>query len=434
MDLILFIVFIAWCLKLLLKLELFRPKYVFLLGFFLYKFVSFLEYFTQNTLGMYGSEITVHLLFSLSLLFGMQIVDFFGARTVVDSSFFKHKSRYNKETFSLTQVKLISSILVTVGLIGYYIMILQAYGGLLPMLAVSSRYELFAERDGLGLLGLGFNIACTGILFRLVYWLMYSKRQIKDLPWIYLIIGTLIVLLQLVMGNRGNMLLLLLPIVLLFCLLYRRMNSILLVSIPIGIFAMQIIGIARALLATDLTVFEYLESTNYEQVTTVSQFGEFLAQQSIDISIWRNYPLMDPFLGKTFLDAVMNFFPSFVFPDRPPLPATWYVQTYFPEIYARGGGMAFSVVAEGIINFGYWGPFTMGFLMAYIFKWLERKSFQNLNVYTVVFLLISLYYCFYITRSGITSLLKPWLFGGILPLFLVKAFVQSFFKGLNEKN
>lgn len=54
-------------------------------------------------------------------------------------------------------------------------------------------------------------------------------------------------------------------------------------------------------------------------------------------------------------------------------PATWYVQTFYPERYNLGGGLAFGSIAESAIGFGAPEALIRGALLGLIFAWLANR-------------------------------------------------------------
>lgn len=82
--------------------------------------------------------------------------------------------------------------------------------------------------------------------------------------------------------------------------------------------------------------------------------------------------------GESYVDALLAFVPLFLWPDRPSTLAQRYVAEYYPALDERGGGSAFSFVAEAWWNFGHvLGPLFAGTLLGALFMllhWRSRKS------------------------------------------------------------
>ncbi len=78
--------------------------------------------------------------------------------------------------------------------------------------------------------------------------------------------------------------------------------------------------------------------------------------------------------GRSLVDGVLAFAPRGIYPDRPLMLSEQFVRSSYLEVAARGGGAAFSLVAEGWLNFGSWiGPATFGCAMGFLLAWVERR-------------------------------------------------------------
>lgn len=75
-------------------------------------------------------------------------------------------------------------------------------------------------------------------------------------------------------------------------------------------------------------------------------------------------------------DAYINDFllliPTIIYPDRPLPPAQWYVQTFYPEVFYRGGGLGFYVIGFGYLFAGPIGVLVHLFLFGLLFEALNK--------------------------------------------------------------
>ncbi len=79
--------------------------------------------------------------------------------------------------------------------------------------------------------------------------------------------------------------------------------------------------------------------------------------------------------GASYVEAVQVFVPLFLWPDRPTTLAQRYVAEYYPALDARGGGSAFSFVAEAWWNFGHvFGPLLAGALLGALLMLLHERA------------------------------------------------------------
>jgi hypothetical protein len=84
--------------------------------------------------------------------------------------------------------------------------------------------------------------------------------------------------------------------------------------------------------------------------------------KAIKNTIVGNFP-GEPFVGLTFLESPLHLIPSVVSPFDPVDPAALYVQMVDPQLFAEGGGLAFPLYAEGIVNWGMAGVIPVGLLV-----------------------------------------------------------------------
>ncbi len=66
----------------------------------------------------------------------------------------------------------------------------------------------------------------------------------------------------------------------------------------------------------------------------------------------------------TMLDAFGTLIPQSIWPDRPMPAGEWFVATYYPELYRIGGGLAYNLPMETVINLGIFGPVIIPAIIA----------------------------------------------------------------------
>jgi oligosaccharide repeat unit polymerase len=66
--------------------------------------------------------------------------------------------------------------------------------------------------------------------------------------------------------------------------------------------------------------------------------------------------------GATYLEAFEILIPQAIKPNRPLSPSQWFVWTRDASKASRGGGYSYSLIAEGYLNFGYFGVAMVSFL------------------------------------------------------------------------
>ena len=85
-------------------------------------------------------------------------------------------------------------------------------------------------------------------------------------------------------------------------------------------------------------------------------------------------------LGSSYAATVTLLPPGSLVPwDRPENLDRWYVRTYFPKVYDRGGGYGFPPLAEAFFNFGPVGCFFVFGAMAFVINLLHLSSCRAPN-------------------------------------------------------
>jgi len=78
--------------------------------------------------------------------------------------------------------------------------------------------------------------------------------------------------------------------------------------------------------------------------------------------------------GQSIVDGVAACLPRGLYPDRPLYLSEQFVRSNYADLAARGGGAAFSLVAEAWLDFGsVLGPLAFGLAMGLLLAWCERR-------------------------------------------------------------
>lgn len=78
--------------------------------------------------------------------------------------------------------------------------------------------------------------------------------------------------------------------------------------------------------------------------------------------------------GQSIVDGVAACLPRGLYPDRPLYLSEQFVRSNYADLAARGGGAAFSLVAEAWLDFGsVSGPLLFGLAMGLLLTWCERR-------------------------------------------------------------
>ncbi|HEX6178587.1 MAG TPA: hypothetical protein VF057_09515, partial [Thermoanaerobaculia bacterium] len=110
--------------------------------------------------------------------------------------------------------------------------------------------------------------------------------------------------------------------------------------------------------------------------------------------------------------------------------ALWYMRTYFREQYEAGGGLAFGLLAEGVMGHGWvemiWRGLLVGALFALFHRLLTRP---NVGVGYLMFYIWMIAWCYQTIRTGTFSLLMLMNYRFLVPLLAWKALAMLIRRG-----
>jgi oligosaccharide repeat unit polymerase len=94
-----------------------------------------------------------------------------------------------------------------------------------------------------------------------------------------------------------------------------------------------------------------------------SAFAESNTTQVAFREIIEYIPSQSPYrMGMSYLEGFETLIPEKFHPTRPLTSSQWFAYFYDPQVAAEGGGFAFSVFAEGYMNFGLIGVLVVAFV------------------------------------------------------------------------
>lgn len=131
--------------------------------------------------------------------------------------------------------------------------------------------------------------------------------------------------------------------------------------------------------------------------------------------------------SSSYLQALIAFLPS-KFNEGKWDVANWYVLEYFPAYAEAGGGLAFGIIPEAIINWGLLSIVFQAFVIAFIYRLAYSSAYSNrasgANVW-VVFYLYSFASIYQLIRSHSFTIISGLVLGFVVP-FLVLYFLSKF--------
>jgi hypothetical protein len=235
--------------------------------------------------------------------------------------------------------------------------------------------DSYAAETGKGYLSAGIFLLRMGTLTLLLGALEYRKK----LPIVPLMIFAMISMFYLRVGRRGVVLSGLIAVLTILHFYYRPIKlRVLLVTAMAGIALFIAVAHARAYSAGGLEAMIaglredfVLEDmwVNIEEVNTVP-----MAIREMTHYIPDHEPY---FYGRSYWEAFEVLIPMELHPNRPLASSQWFAWYHDPRLAAKGGGFAFSLIAEGYINFGYVGAFLVGLIQGAFLKLLVQLRRNN---------------------------------------------------------
>ena len=275
---------------------------------------------------------------------------------------------------------------------------LRAFGGLSGLLSVGYGADRMAVLSSTLRFGPGFLwLLLAGILF-VFYGLKQSKRASLIFGTSCVLIASYILIIQ---GDRSNLIYSFLFGTILFHFGYKPVpRKLILVSFFAGIVLAQTFALSRAFL--DKGLVTAIQSgvdvaSRRPDLLIPTEYGEFGSPAGSMMELLQ-YGGPETQYGATYLKAIGTPIPglSRLFSFYSFDPNLWRMETFHPEVHARGGGKGFSPVTEGYIN---WGPAGVIFSM-FLYGWTIGFAYRKVK-----------------TKPSLAVIL---IFAGALPLFMLE--------------
>lgn len=419
--------FLSWWIIRKDPLGLYNPLTILVYSLFIYRFsFIFNVLFLDNTINIPLYIFHQNLFLINTFLIGLIITNF----NFINK---KHKWKVNLQKVRLNKYHtMILYIFLITGLLLYSLFLIKAYGSILNVFLLETRADIFLQKRGFGVLEFGSYFIIIGFTgLTLIHFIKNNGLKIKnDLPLFILLI--IYILFFLIGGERGEIVKVLLPVLGAYAIVNGLPKKLTLLFAPIGVLFMHFLSILRSYNIKDISYSLIVEILKSGKMNPAKN-GELLASTNVDVNILTDLAIGNLNLkyGLTYFESIFSFLPSFFYSNRPELLTEWYVRNYDYNVYNKGGGLAFSIISEGIVNFGYLGGILGGIitgaLVCFITKYMRQidKPFFN-----ILLGLVTLSFCFLLQRSGIGPMLKVYLFGAFIPLFIIN---KLFVKYLNNK-
>lgn len=125
--------------------------------------------------------------------------------------------------------------------------------------------------------------------------------------------------------------------------------------------------------------------------------------------------------GSSYLQAIISIFPKQLNPEKWDL-ANWYVNAYFPDFAKIGGGLAFGIIPEALVNWGLFSMAFQAFVVAVILRFAYFSAYRNrysgLNVW-ILFYLFCYSQIYQLIRSHSFVIISGLLLGFVIPFIFV---------------
>lgn len=125
---------------------------------------------------------------------------------------------------------------------------------------------------------------------------------------------------------------------------------------------------------------------------------------------------------KLYFGDVIATIPQQFVPFQKSSAAEWYAQTYYTAYYAAGGGLAFGIVSEALVGYGWPELIWRGALIGIVFALIHRRVMRG----SVSFWMLTLYvwstvWCYQTVRNTTFGLLMLFVQRMFVPFVAVKA-------------
>lgn len=255
----------------------------------------------------------------------------------------------------LLSLSLLLIVLLSISVGGFGALLLRGYGA-------------SAELVGRGYLAIGFPWGFVASLFLLYRHAL--RRRTRDIVW-FAVVLALMVFVQMAMGKRSSVLVMLLATLIFVHYSIRRfrVREILF----LGLLAFMGLNLYGFLRSSDYKSLGHLISKTSGQLVYLAESGKLGQSAFYTLTVgefvvpFETFPQMirsvgtevEPLLGISFLRAPLYYIPKAVFPERPLPLANWYMKTFYGDEFGLNEGRAFFFLSEGYLNFGIAGVFLV---------------------------------------------------------------------------
>lgn len=299
-------------------------------------------------------------------------------------------------TVSRRELKIAATVLIAYGLFSFATNI-AAYGGLANYIGVGygpQRYVI--QREALHF-GSGMEIIGIASIV-LMYVSFLEKKKIRFV--LLLSILMFIAYISLLIGQRRYIVYLLFMV---FVVVNYRFFRIklrwMLITLLLAYAFLFVYPHTRKLWSqvgfTQGVVATYNIAVEKPELLLPFASGEFIPPSKVILEVLTDDSFQFHY-GASYISGLIRIIPRVgsVMPEVLQRLSDWRMKTYYPGLYERGVNFIFFIVAEGYVNFGYWGAFLhmfiYGLIARMIYSYFRKNQLNSLSllVYAAVFALI----------------------------------------------
>jgi oligosaccharide repeat unit polymerase len=259
---------------------------------------------------------------------------------------------------------------------------------------ITTKSELSASGEGLNL-GYIYKL----FLFTTAFLLLKEILEKKSIS-LFLISGFLVSLfIALILGERDVLMTFIMLGIFIYYVTYKPPKKNLYLIGILSLFLLPVLGHLKNVFTKDMTGM----FSEYNALLAIFN-GEFLSAGRNFETILNTYGQWDFFYGETiFWDLARSIIPGFIYTFQNSI--GWFNNTFHPDIVAIGRGYGFSFIAEGYINFGYFGIVLWYLILSIIMHFLYKKSQKS--TYWFIGYIYMIPYFIYIQRGDLSNFISP---------------------------
>jgi len=236
----------------------------------------------------------------------------------------------------------------------------------------------------------------------------------------------ILTILSIIAGHRIWIIALFVCLILVFQPYLKRRHMLIIIVLAAFMFFVISGAVRYARQGSSLTeninyFYKYLSNIkNINFTGIVWGFSDFTIPFSTFITLVKNIPQNIGFDYSAPIKDLSLFIPTIIYPERPLPYNQWFVKVFYPEIFARGGGLTFYIIGFGYLFAGPVGVFIYLFMFGVLFEWFNKflrtvEGPASLFLYSYFF--IELFS--FVRGCGFVFFIKLFFMAFIIPLSLL---------------